>query len=341
MITPAYLQKGDTVGIVSTARKISLPELEPAMRLLQSWGLQVVLGKALFNQDRQFAGTDDERRDDLQEMLDQPEIKAILCARGGYGTVRIVDGLNFSQFREHPKWIIGYSDVTVLHNHIQQNFGIETLHASMPINFSDNQGQGEALSSLKQALFGEICQYHFQPGHLARNGSDQGELVGGNLSIIYSLLGSPSEIDTYGKILFLEDLDEYLYHIDRMMMALKRAGKLAHLKGLVVGAMSDMNDNSVPFGRTAEEIIFEQVKEYEYPVCFGFPAGHIVDNRALIMGRNAELHVGNTASLQFHSHAPAESDLHRWRNLARVSGVLLLMFLLIYFFIALLKNFIQ
>jgi muramoyltetrapeptide carboxypeptidase len=203
--------------------------------------------------------------------------------------VRIVDGLDWRAFAKQPKWLVGYSDVTVLHSHVHQNLGIETLHATMPINFANNTP--EALESLRRALFGEPMDYEFPHHDLNRKGQAEGQLVGGNLSLLYSLAGTPSDVDTQGKILFLEDLDEYLYHIDRMMMQLQRSGKLAGLAGLIVGGMTDMKDNTIPFGKTAEQIIKEHVEPYGYPVAFGFPAGHIDDNRALVMGRKIWLKV--------------------------------------------------
>ncbi|MBI2281736.1 MAG: LD-carboxypeptidase [Bacteroidetes bacterium] len=290
MEKPSTLQKGDKIALISTARKISLQELEPAISTLKLWGLEPVFGKNLFNANHQFAGTAKDRTADLQEALDNPEIKAVLCVRGGYGTVQLIDSIDFSNFKKNPKWIIGYSDVTVLHNHINKNIGVQTLHATMPINFTTNTK--EALESLKEVLFGALPIYTVEHHELNRTGETKGELVGGNLSIIYSLTGTSSQLDTKGKILFLEDLDEYLYHIDRMMINLKRAGMLADLKGLIIGGMSDMKDNTVPFGKTAQEIIFETVKEYLYPVCFDFPAGHINDNRALMMGWEVDLLVG-------------------------------------------------
>jgi muramoyltetrapeptide carboxypeptidase len=289
MQKPPNLQKGDKVAIVSTARKLTMEELQLGIEVIKSWGLEPVLGKNLFAADNQFAGTTEERTADFQEVLDNPEIKAIICVRGGYGTVKIIDELDFTQFIKQPKWICGYSDVTVLHNHINQNFGIETLHSAMPLGFKDNTP--EALGSLKETLFGETLTYSCDANELNVLGEAEGELVGGNLSIIYSLTGTKSQLNTNGKILFIEDLDEYLYHIDRMMMNLDRAGLLANLKGFVVGGMTDMNDNAVPYGKTAKEIIIDTVKKYNYPVCFDFPAGHLDDNRALIMGRNAHLKV--------------------------------------------------
>ena len=282
------LNIGDKIGIISTARKISLEELKPSIKLLEEWGLKVVFGKNLFEEDNQFSGTVTQRSSDLQSMIDDDSIKAILCARGGYGTVQIIDKVDFSHLIKNPKWIIGYSDVTVLHSHLHQ-LGITSLHATMPINFEKNTPK--ALESLKSALFGlgnltEIDHHHFN-----RFGKVEGEIVGGNLSILYSLLGSDSDINTEGKILFIEDLDEYLYHVDRIMMNLKRNGKLKNLKALIIGGMSDMNDNTIPFGKTAEEIILEYIKEFDFPVCFNFPAGHLDDNRCIRLGVKSVLEV--------------------------------------------------
>ncbi|PJA09573.1 MAG: LD-carboxypeptidase [Flavobacteriales bacterium CG_4_10_14_0_2_um_filter_32_8] len=297
MEKPRYLRKGDKIAIVATARKVSLAELQPAIEVFNNWGFEVILGKNLLNEDDQFSGTTTQRVQDLQQALDDNTIKAIFCARGGYGTVKIIDGLDFSEFQKHPKWIVGYSDVTVLHNHINQNFNIQTLHATMPINFSTNSV--ESLQSLKNALFGEKLSYQFDTHLLNRKGEAAGELVGGNLSIIYSLTGSVSQLDTKNKILFIEDLDEYLYHIDRMMMNLKRVGMLKNLSGLIVGGMTAMKDNTIPYGKTAEEIILDAVKEYDYPVCFGFEAGHISTNLALKMGATVKLKVAEICTLKF------------------------------------------
>ena len=295
MRSPEYLQTADKIGIVACARKISLEEIQPAIDILKDWGLDVVLGKNLFNVDNQYSGTDKERAEDLQTMLDDPSIKAIISARGGYGTMRIIDKIDFKQFKKQPKWIVGYSDITVLHSHIH-NFKIETLQATMPVNFTKNK---EATESLRRGLFGEESIYSMEANPLNKKGKAKGIVVGGNLSLLYALTGSPSDIDTNGKILFIEDLDEYLYHIDRMMINLKRAGKLKHLAGLVVGGMTDMKDNATPFGKTAEEIIIDAVKEYNYPVCFNFPAGHIDRNLAIRFGREAQLKVADTVELVF------------------------------------------
>ncbi|MCF8299341.1 MAG: LD-carboxypeptidase [Saprospiraceae bacterium] len=301
MKTPPFLKQGDKISIVAPARKINISEIENAIRTFKTWGLKVVLGKNLFNSNNQFAGTDEERKSDFQNMLDDPSVKAIVAARGGYGSVRIIDKLDFSKFRENPKWIIGYSDITVFHSHIHSNFGIETLHAPMPISFSGEEKGIASVKSLRKAIFGEKISFSINNSEFNRNGITKGILCGGNLSMIYGLIGSPSDINTEGKILFLEDLDEYLYHIDRMMMNLKRSGKLYKLAGLVVGGMNDMNDNKIPFGKTAYEIISDIVADYNYPVCFNFPAGHINKNYALILGREVKLEVSDKVSLEFKS----------------------------------------
>jgi len=223
--------------------------------------------------------------------LDNPEIKAILSTRGGYGSVRIIDKLDFRQFLRFPKWFIGFSDITVFHSHLNSKLSIESLHAVMPIKFPQDGVPNKATESLRQALFGELETQSFVPSKVLHSGKVSGDLIGGNLSILYSLMGSESEMDFDGKILFIEDLDEYLYHIDRMLLNLKRAGKLKNLKGLIVGGMNDMNDNDISFGSTAEQIIAEHVSEYNYPVVFGFPAGHIEDNRSLYLGRRVTLKV--------------------------------------------------
>jgi muramoyltetrapeptide carboxypeptidase len=297
MITPAYLRQGDKIGIVATARKVSQAEIYPVVQLLEKWGFDVALGQNLFKEDRQFAGTDEERAADLQRMLDEPEIKAIIIARGGYGTMRIIDMIDFTGFTAHPKWILGFSDVTVLHAHIHTMLNTESIHSNMCLQLGKNK---EADDSLIKALKGELLGYELKGGYeLNRAGSGAGQLVGGNLSLLYTLNNSDSDIDTEGKILFIEDLDEYYYHIDRMMLSLKRAGKLEKLAGLVVGGMTDMRDNPIPFGRTAEEIIMEAVQEYHYPVCFHFPAGHIERNLSLIMGRMAKLEVSDEGTKLF------------------------------------------
>ena len=293
---PPYLKEGDKIALISTARKISSDELQTAIECIKSWDLDVVLGKHLFNSHHQFSGKDDERTKDLQSMLDNPEVKAVLCVRGGYGTVRIIDDIDFSHFQKNPKWLAGFSDITVLHSHIHK-LNVASLHSTMPISFSTNTT--ESIKSLKDALFGKHLSIEIDLHPFNRFGEVKGQIVGGNLSILYSLMGSPSDLNTDGKILFIEDLDEYLYHIDRMMMNLKRSGKLSNLKGLIVGGMTKMNDNTIPFGKDAESIIKDVVSEYNYPLCFGFPAGHVKDNRALKLGVIAELKVDKQSRLNY------------------------------------------
>ena len=285
MISPPILKKGDRIGIVAPARKIAERDLLVSFDIIRQNGYEVVFTDNLFAEENQFAGSDDLRANELQIMLDDDSVKAIMFARGGYGGVRIIDKIDFSKFVENPKWLIGYSDITVFHSHISRNFSIQTLHATMPINFNENDET--ALESLFNVLQGSLINVEFESNSFNRIGNTEGILTGGNLSVLYSLLGSCSFPETEGKILFLEDLDEYLYHIDRMMMGLKRAGKLDNLAGLLVGGMTKMNDNDIPFGKSAEEIIREAVEEYDYPVYFGFPAGHINNNMPLIIGRNA------------------------------------------------------
>lgn len=293
MITPEFLQKGDTIGILATARKIDETALKPAIKMLESWGLHVVLGKTIGKEDHQLAGADWLRAEDFQQMMDNPKIKAILGAKGGYGTVRMVDRIDFSRFKQKPKWIIGFSDMTVLHSHINQ-MGIETLHAIMAQSFE--KASPEALESLRKALFGEPLKYKIPAHPFNHKGSAKGELVGGNLSVIYSIIGSKSALDYKGKILFIEDLDEYLYHIDRMMMNLKRNGYFDGLKAVIVGGMTSMNDNEIPWGKDALEIIQDVLKDTKIPVIYNFPAGHIKDNRALILGKTVQVNATDSGA---------------------------------------------
>jgi muramoyltetrapeptide carboxypeptidase len=286
MIIPPYLKQGDDVIIIATARKISVDELNPVLQIFESKGLNVLLGPHLFDIEHQFAGTDQARQDDLQWAINHPTAKAIVIARGGYGSVRLLSDLDFSLLKKYPKWLVGYSDVTVLHNAFH-NYHIATLHATMPLNFTKN---AEATQGLFDALFGNLVQTNTN-GITTYNkvGVTTAEIVGGNLSLLYSLSGTPFDIQTDGKILFIEDLDEYLYHVDRMMMQLKLSGKLKNLAALIVGGMSDMKDNPIPFGKTAEEIIHDAIKDYDYPVCFQFPGGHIEKNLPVYFGKTATL----------------------------------------------------
>ncbi|MBR6437755.1 MAG: LD-carboxypeptidase [Bacteroidales bacterium] len=280
MKTPNYLKKGSKIALVAPARKIGRDEIAAAVKWIEEKGFVAVYDDRLFAEYHQLAGDDDFRASVLQDYLDRDDIDAILCVRGGYGTIRIVDKLDFTKFEKHPKWIVGYSDVTVLHAKMQQ-LGYQSIHGTMAINFPTNTP--EALESLYNALTGKWHTVETRHGTSLQS-FDGTPIVGGNLSVLYSMLGSDLFPETDGKILFIEDLDEYLYHIDRMMMALKRAGKLANLKALLVGAFTDMHDNTISFGMTAKEIIFEKVKEYGYPVIWDYPAGHIDNNLVLILG---------------------------------------------------------
>jgi muramoyltetrapeptide carboxypeptidase len=282
-IRPEPLKPGDSIGICSPARKIPAEDIESAVTMIEEQGFFPVMGKNMFNEHHQFSGTDDERAEDLQVFLDDPNIKAVLFARGGYGTMRIIDKLDWTEFNKNPKWLIGYSDITVLHNHVHTRLNVETLHATMPINFGKDLHSTESLFKVAtgHAMIHEAPNEGNVPN---RAGTVTAPIIGGNLSLIFALQGSVSDLDTKGKILFLED-------IDRMIIGLKRAGKLSHLAGLVVGGMTDMRDNAVPFGQSAEEIIQLHVAEYNFPVCYHFPAGHDYKNYALPLGRTVHLHV--------------------------------------------------
>lgn len=288
MISPKPLSKGSRIAIVAPARFITESDLEYSLNHLRAEGFEPIYDDRLFAVSNQFAGDDNMRAGILQSYLDDPDIDAILCARGGYGTIRIIDRLCFDGFIRNPKWIVGYSDVTVLHAKLQ-SIGFESIHATMPINFRDNTEV--ALTSLTDALTSQLLEYKIKSSPLNIQGEAEAEIVGGNISVLYSMLGSSIFPDTKGKILFLEDLDEYLYHIDRMMLAMDRAGKLDNIKGLVVGGLTKMHDNNIAFGKAAEEIILERVADKGIPVCFNFPAGHIDDNRAIILGRSCQLSV--------------------------------------------------
>jgi muramoyltetrapeptide carboxypeptidase len=286
-----YLKKGDTIAIVSPARAIASEEIQPAIHFFEKHGLHVVLGKHIHTIHHQMAGTDAEKIEDIQAFINDPNVRAIVSTRGGYGCVRVIDQLDLSPLAEQKKWFVGYSDVTVFHSHIHQNYGTPTIHGTMPINISKDPSLEEEQSNttLMAALMGADLRYPIASNPMNKEGDATGVLVGGNLSMLYSMCGSASDIETRGKILFIEDLDEYLYHIDRMMMNMKRTGKLEHLAALVVGGISDMHDNAIPFGKTAEEIILEHTAAYDYPVYFGFQAGHQKPNVALRLGMNTEL----------------------------------------------------
>jgi muramoyltetrapeptide carboxypeptidase len=288
MIIPPNLKQGDKIGIIAPARKISFYELENAIEIIQSWKLEVIFGKFLFESENQFSASIEKRVIDLQEMINDNSIKGIFCARGGYGTVQIVDHIDFYNLKCNPKWIVGFSDITVLHSQLN-NIGLASLHASMPINFPKNTS--ESLDSVYKCLFGLENIVKFQSNKFNRIGETDSEIIGGNLSILYSLLGSKSDLNTDGKILFIEDLDEYLYHLDRMMTNLKRNGKFDKLNGMIIGAMSDMKDNTIPFGKKIEEIVLAHTKDFTFPICFGFPSGHLDDNRSLQLGVKSNLKI--------------------------------------------------
>ena len=281
-----FLHQGSKIGIVASARKVTPEEMQYAIDLLEENGFVPVYDDRLFAEHHIFAGDDDFRAAVFQEYLDNEQIEAIWLARGGYGSIRIIDKLNFTRFLQHPKWVIGFSDTTVIHGKLNR-LGIPSLHASMPFFFANKTP--EAKQSLLDALLGTPLHYVFPAHKMNRIGQMEGEIVGGNLSVLYGMIGSDTFPELEGKILFIEEVDEYIYHIDRMMHALKRAGKLARLKGLIVGGLTQIHDNPDPFGMSVEEVIAEAVAEYDYPVCFGFPAGHFDDNRALFFGLDSRM----------------------------------------------------
>ncbi|TYR38147.1 LD-carboxypeptidase [Sphingobacterium phlebotomi] len=298
MKTPEFLKKGDKVAIVCPASYIK-GNIAPALTILNSWGLDVVIGESVNSQFHQFAGTDEVRKRDLQAALDNPEIKAIFAARGGYGTVRIIDQLDFRKFKKQPKWIVGFSDITVLHSHLHNKVAVCSIHGQMPKSF--NESTKAALTSLKHALFGGKMDFEYsQRTFPNRTGCGNGRLIGGNLAILHSILASPSDGKYDNKILFIEDVGEQHYNIDRMLWTLKRANKLAKLQGLIVGGFTSLKDSNPPFGQRFEEIIMDKVAEYDFPVCFDFPTGHIDNNHSLIFGKEVTLNVNQEeASLMY------------------------------------------
>ena len=292
-ISPAILQVGDTIAIVAPAGilKSRKKTIEAAQMLLKNWGLVTVLGPHLFSESYHFAGTDAQRLKDLQWALDNPDVKAIWCARGGYGSMRIMDELNFEPFKKNPKWLVGYSDITALHNQLQ-NLGYETLHAMMPVNMEeDAKAITASITSLKAGLFGTLAMHNIESNKSNRMGSAKGILIGGNLTLLTAQLGSASQLDTRNKILFIEEIGEYKYHIDRMLQSLKRAGYFDHCNGVIVGDMMDIKANSPAWGTDIEELIMNILDPYDFPVAFGIPAGHKPENRALIFGRSIDLNI--------------------------------------------------
>ena len=282
------LKTGSKIAIAAPARMVTREEMTFGIQWLKDMGFVPVYDDRLFNQYYIFSGDDDTRAAVFQEYLDNEDIDAIWIARGGYGSIRIIDKLDFAQFLQHPKWIIGFSDGTVLHGKLSR-LGVPSLHAAMPFYFANKTP--EAKKSLFDALTGKPLQYEIPSHPMNRLGQMEGEIVGGNLSVLYGMIGSDTFPELDGKILFIEEVDEYIYHIDRMMHGIKRAGKLEQLKGLIVGGLTQIHDNSHPFGMTAEEVIAEAVAEYDYPVCFGFPAGHFDDNRTLFFGLKSRVEV--------------------------------------------------
>lgn len=289
---PPYLKPGDTIGLICPAGFMSLEDVQACTDILHNWGFKVKVGATVGKETgNYFSGTDLERLEDLQQMLDDKDIQAILCARGGYGLSRIVDHINFKKFKKEPKWIIGYSDVTVLHAHISSNFNIATMHAPMAAAFKDGLDDNPFLRALKWVLLGKNSKYSIPSHPFNKTGEVTAKLTGGNLCLLAHLTGSSSEVQTKDKILFFEDIGEYLYNIDRMMMQLKRSGKLKALAGLIVGGFTELKDTARPFGATAEEIIRDAIAEYDYPVCFGFPVGHAKENYPLKIGVNYTLRI--------------------------------------------------
>ncbi len=287
---PPYLKKGDKIAIVCPAKKLPTP-IHKGIAILESWGLEVVLGETVTAEHHQFSGTDELRTQDLQGFLDDASIKAIIAGRGGYGTIRIIDKLDFTKFKQNPKWVIGFSDITVLLSHLYAVLSTQSVHGQMPYTFADSTP--EALESLRKALFGEKNSFSYKSEIANIPGNVDGELVGGNLTLLLAIEGSASEMNFDDKILFIEDVGEHEYSVDRMMRTLKRKGKLKKLKALIVGAFNELGEESIYFGQTPEEIISDLVSEYEYPVCFNFPSGHIDDNRALVLGQKVALQIEN------------------------------------------------
>ncbi|WP_418602253.1 S66 peptidase family protein [Hwangdonia sp.] len=299
LIQPPYLKAGDTVAIVAPSGilKNKLKEMEATRTLLKSWGLHTVVGKHVFNQANHFAGTDSERCEDYQNALDDPTISAIMCARGGYGTVRILDKLDYTKFKNHPKWLIGYSDITALHNQLH-NEGFESLHAMMCTSMIDDlEAIKETISTFKDAIFGKPLSYTLEGSEYNKSGSSSGQLVGGNLTLLHTMLGSETSIDVSGKILFIEEVGEHKYHIDRMLQSLKRAGYFDNCKGVIVGDINKIRKNTTPWGSSIEQLILDALADYDFPIAFNMPAGHEDDNRALILGRTIKLTVDKDKSL--------------------------------------------
>jgi muramoyltetrapeptide carboxypeptidase len=298
-IIPEYLKKGDEVMIVSPSFCIDEIKLKEAVSFLADWGLKASIGRNAGKRNGPFAGSDEERLSDLQEATDNPDVKAVICSRGGYGISRIISNVDFSALKKNTKWYVGFSDITVLHIWLSEVIGMMSIHADMPLNYNDPDKKRETFTTLKKALFGNLEKISWN-GNSIRQRAAYGEITGGNLSLLYSLIGTPAEPETKGKILFIEEVSEYYYHVDRMMISLKLAGKLDSLAALVVGGMNKIENTRMPWGRTIEKTIHDIVGEYDYPVFFNFPAGHVNDNRAFYIGRNASIAAtGKKAVLSF------------------------------------------
>ena len=296
---PPYLKTGDTIAIVAPSGILNNrnDEIQRAIALLKSWGLHTIVGKHVFSKDNHFAGTDNERCEDFQNAIDNPKVKAIWCARGGYGTVRILDKLDYTKLKEQPKWLIGYSDITALHNQFH-NLGLESIHALMCVSLTeDNTNLEQTIATFKAAIFGNSLSYTLTGSKYNRTGTSTGQLVGGNLTVLHTMLGSNTSIDTSGKILFFEEIGEYEYHIDRMLQSLKRAGYFNNCKGVIVGDITKVRKNTTPWGKPVEQLILDALSEYDFPIAFNMPAGHEDDNRAMIFGRMIELRVEKDKSI--------------------------------------------
>lgn len=294
LIQPPYLKAGDTIAIVAPSGilKNRQKEVQQAVDLLKSWGLHAIVGEHVFSQDNHFAGTDAQRCEDFQKAMDNPTVSAIWCARGGYGTVRILDKLDFTKFKLKPKWLIGYSDITALHNQFH-NEGFESIHALMCTSLTDDLNDiSESIETFRKAIFGEPLTYTLEGSKYNRVGTASGELVGGNLTMLHTMLGSKTSINTSGKVLFIEEIGEYKYHIDRMLQSMKRAGYFDECAGVLVGDMSKLRKNTTFWGSSVEQLILDALSEYDFPIAFNMPAGHEKDNRAMILGRMIEMKVG-------------------------------------------------